>query len=30
MNLNEINKQAETSPLSKEDLKKQFVETTQR
>ena len=30
MNLNEINKQAETSPLSKEDLKKQFVVTTQR
>jgi len=29
MNLNEINKQAETNPLSKEDLKKQFVETTQ-
>ena len=30
MNLNEINKQAETNPLSKEDLKKQFVETTQK
>ena len=30
MNLNEINKQAETSPLSIEDLKKQFVVTTQR
>ena len=30
MNLNEINKQAETDPLSKEDLKKQFVETTQK
>ena len=30
MNLNEINKQAETNPLSREDLKKQFVETTQK
>ena len=30
MNLNKINKQAETNPLSREDLKKQFVETTQR
>ena len=30
MNLNEINKQAETNPLSREDLKKQFVQTTQK
>jgi len=30
MNLNEINKQAETNPLSKKDLKKQFVETTKK
>ena len=30
MNLNKINKQAETNPLSKEDLKKQFVETSQK
>ena len=30
MNLNKINKQAETNPLSREDLKKQFVETTEK
>lgn len=30
MDLNKINKQAETSPLSKKDLKKQFVETTEK
>ena len=30
MNLNKINKQAETNPLSKKDLKKQFVETTEK